>query len=219
MPQLFSPRFVFVLKLSLLALVFAVIVLIVITWRFAVAASPWRGGVGAPVDQVVPFSHEHHAGGLGIDCRYCHTTVEFAASAGMPPTETCMTCHSQIWREAPMLAPVRRSLINRKPLVWRRVYQLPGYVYFNHSIHVQKGIGCVSCHGRVDRMPLTHKAESLTMRWCLECHRHPERHVRPRDKVFDLAWQPRDQATLGPALVKRYHIATDHLTDCSICHR
>src|SRR5262245_38303469 len=137
--------------------------------------------------QPVQFSHKHHSGELGIDCRYCHTGVERAAFAGVPPTATCMNCHAQIWRDSPFLAPVRRSLATDASIHWVRVNDLPDYVYFKHDAHIAKGIGCVSCHGRVDQMNQLYQASSLQMEWCLDCHRHPERYVRPRDRVFDMA--------------------------------
>lgn len=187
---------------------------------FAVARSPYATGAGVAPRQPVPFSHEHHVGGLGIDCRYCHTSVETSSFAGIPPTETCMTCHSQLWTHAEMLEPVRDSLSSGKPLRWLRVDDLPDFVYFNHSIHINKGVGCVSCHGRVDRMPLTWQANTLFMSWCLECHRAPERFVRPREHVFDMAWKPaEDQSALGRNLVEQYHIRVGKLTDCYVCHR
>jgi hypothetical protein len=155
---------------------------------------------------------------IGIDCRYCHTFVEEAAVAGLPPTKTCMNCHAQIWAESPMLEPVRASWRTDTSLAWVRVHDLPDFVYFDHSIHVQKGIGCVTCHGRVDEMPLMWRQHSLLMEWCLECHRAPERFVRPRAFVFSMDWQPaEDQLTLGRKLVQDYHIAK--LTSCSVCHR
>ncbi|HUP64382.1 MAG TPA: cytochrome c3 family protein [Thermoanaerobaculia bacterium] len=166
--------------------------------------------------QPVPFSHEHHVAGLGIDCRYCHTSVETSSFAGIPPTATCMNCHKEIWTGAEMLEPVRASLRSGEALQWQRVHRLPDFVQFNHSIHVHKGIGCVSCHGRVDQMPLTWQEEPLTMAWCLECHRAPEEHVRPKEKVFDLAWEAEDQETLGPELVREYRILEK--TSCSVCH-
>jgi len=173
---------------------------------------------GVARQQPIQFSHEHHVGGLGIDCRYCHTSVEVSAFAGIPPTETCMHCHAHIWTESPFLAPVRESLSTGRPLVWTRVHALADFAYFNHSIHLHKGIGCVTCHGRVDRMPLMWKTQSLQMEWCLECHREPERFVRPREFVFSTAWQPQeDQRTLGRRLVQEYNIAK--LTTCSTCHR
>src|SRR5499426_650452 len=171
-------------------------------------------------EQPVPFSHQHHAAGLGLDCRYCHTSVEESSFAGIPPTKTCMNCHAQIWTNAPMLAPVRFSFSSGQSLQWTRVHDLPDFVYFNHSIHVAKGVGCASCHGRVDEMPLMRQSAPLQMEWCLDCHRHPERRVRPRDQVFDLAWQPVDQATLGARLVREYGIRSARdLTSCSTCHR
>ena len=169
-------------------------------------------------EQPVPFSHKHHVLGIGIDCRYCHTTVETSAFAGIPPTETCMTCHSQLFSDSPILEPVRASFRTGESLEWTRVHDLPDFVYFDHSIHLHKGIGCETCHGRVDRMPLTWKAETLNMEWCLECHRAPERFVRPRDQVFSMGWAPPvDQAVLGEKLVREYDI--QKLTNCSICHR
>src|SRR5690349_11192143 len=174
-------------------------------------------------DQPVPFSHDHHVSGLGIDCRYCHTSVETSSFAGIPSTHTCMSCHSQVWTDAPMLAPVRESLAEQKPLQWSRVNQLPDFVFFNHSIHVQKGIGCSTCHGAVDQMPLTWKAHSLYMRWCLDCHEAPEKQIRPKDEIYHMAWQPPpDQDKRGPELVKEYHISRvclNQLRDCSMCHR
>jgi len=175
--------------------------------------------VNVPLDQPVPFSHKHHVTGLGIDCRYCHTTVEETAFAGIPPTETCMTCHSQIWTEAPILEPVRESYRTNTALQWNRVHDLPDFVYFNHSIHISKGIGCQSCHGQVDQMPLMMKQNTLNMEWCLDCHRAPENHIRPQEEVFNMAWQAKDQETLGLKLVAEYQVRTSQLTNCSICHR
>ncbi len=169
-------------------------------------------------DQPVPFSHKHHAGGIGIDCRYCHTSVENSSFAGIPATETCMSCHSQIWANSPMLEPVRASFRENKSLEWIRVNDLPEFVYFNHGIHVTKGIGCVTCHGRVDEMPLTWRQQTLHMEWCLDCHRMPEKYVRPRDQVFSMEWKPDgDQLELGRKLVAEYKIRK--LTDCYTCHR
>jgi len=177
--------------------------------------------VGLVAEQPVPFSHQHHARELGIDCRYCHTSVETSSSAGMPSSDTCMSCHSQIWNQSPTLAAVRDSLSETKPLRWRRVHDLPDFVYFNHGIHVQKGVGCASCHGRIDLMPLTWKAEPLTMQWCLQCHRHPEDHVRPKDEVFNMAYRlsKTEQRDVGNRLVDAYGIPRDRLTNCSTCHR
>jgi hypothetical protein len=173
---------------------------------------------GVAREQPIQFSHRHHAGELGIDCRYCHTTVERTASAGMPPTQTCMNCHAQIWVDSPMLEPVRASYRTDTSIRWWRVHDLPDYVYFNHSIHVQKGIGCATCHGRVDRMNLTWQEASLQMEWCLDCHRAPERFVRPRAEVFNMAWEPPpNQLDVGRELVRAYKI--QRLTDCYTCHR
>lgn len=183
--------------------------------------SSYGTAAGTMREQPVPFSHEHHAGVLGIDCRYCHTSVEHSSYAGMPTTKVCMNCHSQIWVGSDMLRPVRESYANDKPLHWRRVHNLPGFVYFDHSIHVQKGIGCSSCHGRVDEMPLTYQKGSLLMEWCLDCHRHPERALRPRTEVFNLKYQsPDDQLSLGTELRERFGIPDSKaLTSCSVCHR
>ena len=169
-------------------------------------------------EQPVPFSHKHHVGGMGIDCRYCHTSVEASSFAGVPPTDTCMSCHSQIWTNAEILEPVRESLRDGVPLRWNRVNDLPDYVYFNHSIHIHKGIGCETCHGRVDQMPLMLRAQSLQMGWCLDCHRHPEQNVRPRDQVFVMGYQPAgDRAAEAARLIKEYSVRK--LTDCYTCHR
>lgn len=190
---------------------------------YAIYRSPYTTDVNVPRVQQVPFSHQHHVSGLGIDCRYCHDTVEKSAFAGIPPTHTCMSCHSQLWTDAPMLAPVRESMASGQPLRWQRVNQLPDFVFFNHSIHVQKGIGCSTCHGRVDEMPLTWKAHSLYMRWCVDCHEAPERNLRPRDQIFNMKWEPPpDQIERGRELIKEYHISTERLAqlrDCGMCHR
>jgi hypothetical protein len=171
-------------------------------------------------DQPVPFSHEHHVSALGIDCRYCHTSVEKSSFAGMPATEVCMSCHSLIWKDSPMLEPVRESMRTGKPIAWTRVHDVPDFVYFNHSIHVAKGIGCESCHGRVDRMPLMRQAHSLQMSWCLECHRHPEQFVRELDDVYSFGKTVKSTTRKhGMELVKEYGIDTKQLIDCGICHR
>ncbi|MCY4352631.1 MAG: cytochrome c3 family protein [Gemmatimonadetes bacterium] len=174
--------------------------------------------------QPVPFSHKHHVTGVGLDCRYCHTSVEESSFANIPPVETCMTCHSQIWTESPLLEPIRESYRTGNPIEWVRVHDLPDFVYFNHSIHVHKGIGCQTCHGQVDQMPLMWKVNTLNMEWCLECHREPEKYVRPREEVFNMAWKPMDerghtvsQALLGAQLIQDYDINPS--TDCSTCHR
>jgi hypothetical protein len=189
--------------------------------------SPMHTNQGVYVTQPVKFSHDHHTAGLGIDCRYCHTSVEESSFAGIPPTATCMNCHKQVWANAEMLAPVRESWRTGEPLRWTRVNDLPDYVYFNHSIHVAKGVGCRTCHGPVHQMPLMYQEASLQMRWCLECHRNPEKFVRPRERVFDMSWTPADdgtsQAELGPRLLAEYGIPGSDdrwtLESCSVCHR
>ncbi len=183
--------------------------------------SSYGTGAGITRTQPVPFSHQHHAGDLGIDCRYCHTSVEHAPNAGIPTTEICMHCHSQMWVGSDMLAPVRESYRSGKSLAWQRVYNLPGFVYFDHSIHVHKGVGCSSCHGRVDEMPLMYQVPSLFMEWCLHCHRNPEKHLRPQADIFNMKWQPpADQDQEGRRLAKHYEIRdTRYLTTCSVCHR
>ncbi len=185
---------------------------------YVVAASPWVTLAGVARDQPVPFSHQHHVGGIGLDCRYCHTSVERAAVAGIPPTKTCMNCHAQIWNDSPTLESVRESFRSDRSITWTRVHDLPDFVYFNHSAHVNKGVGCSTCHGRVDRMPLVHQEKSLQMEWCLECHRHPERYLRPKGEVFNPAWEPPvDQLAAGRRLVAEY--GAKPRTSCSACHR
>jgi hypothetical protein len=183
--------------------------------------SSYGTGAGLVRVQPVPFSHEHHVGVLGIDCRYCHTSVENSSYASLPPTKTCMNCHSQIWVGSDMLAPVRESYQSGKSLRWNRVYNLPGFVYFDHSIHVHKGVGCTTCHGRIDEMPFTYQVPSLLMEWCLDCHRHPERNLRPLAEVFNVRWEPPpDQEERGRELAKQYDLRdTRFLTSCSVCHR
>jgi hypothetical protein len=180
--------------------------------------SPYVTQAGVAREQPVPFSHQHHVAGMGIDCRYCHTSVESSAVAGVPPTKTCMNCHSQIWGDSPTLEPVRESFRSDRSIEWQKVNDLPDFAYFNHSAHVNKGVGCTTCHGRVDRMPLVWQEASLQMEWCLECHREPERYVRPKEEVFNAAYEPpADQLELGRRLVKEYGIAPR--TSCSTCHR
>lgn len=184
--------------------------------------SPYVTQAFVTKDQPVQFSHKHHVGDDGIDCRYCHTTVETAASAGIPPTKTCMNCHSQLFANSQYLEPVRESWRTGTPLRWTRVHDLPDFVYFNHSIHVNKGVGCSTCHGRIDHMPQTWQVAPLQMEWCIACHRNPEKFVRPRDKVFEMEWPKAefDQAVEGPKLVQEFKIqSVDVMTSCSTCHR
>ena len=187
---------------------------------FGYARSDFWTAVDAPIEQPVPFSHQHHVGGLGIDCRYCHTGAEQSAYAGLPPTETCMTCHSQVWPDASVLQPVRDSWNTGKPIKWTRVHDLPDYVYFDHSIHLAKGVGCATCHGQVNEMPLTWKTHELYMRWCLDCHRQPEKYLRPTSEIVNMKYEPpRDQPAFGQSLVRQNNVHTAGLTDCYTCHR
>ncbi|HYZ84783.1 MAG TPA: cytochrome c3 family protein [Bryobacteraceae bacterium] len=180
--------------------------------------SDYNTQVGVAKEQPVMFSHRHHTSGLGIHCVYCHTSVEVSSYAGIPPTHTCMSCHSQIWLTSPMLEPVRESYRTGQSLQWNRVHDLPEFVYFNHSIHINKGIGCTTCHGPIGEMNLTYKHSSLQMQWCLECHRDPARFIRPRENVFDVDYRPPpNQMELGRKLVAEYQVRS--LQDCYTCHR
>jgi hypothetical protein len=219
MAQIFPPGSNALARASLAAVVVIVSAMSVIA--YAAMSSSYATNQGVVRDQPVPFSHEHHVGGLGIDCRYCHTSVTESSFAGLPATEVCMTCHSQIWTNAPMLEPVRQSWRTATPIQWTRVNSVPGYVYFNHEAHVNKGVGCATCHGRVDRMPLMYQAASLEMRFCLDCHREPEKYLRPREDVFRMDYEPpKDQLRLGRELAERYHVRdAQTLTNCSTCHR
>src|ERR1051326_5586779 len=182
--------------------------------------SPWMTQARVVRDQPVPFSHKHHVNDDGIDCRYCHTSVEDSCFAAIPPTKICMSCHSQIFADSSTLEPVRESFRRDKSIEWIRVNDLPNFVYFNHSIHVNKGIGCSTCHGRLDQMPLTSRENTLLMEWCLGCHRQPEQFIRPRDQVLNLKWEPPpDQPEKGRLLLKEYHVdlRRNRLTDCWTC--
>jgi hypothetical protein len=192
-----------------------------VTLAIAWARSDFETGANLhPPPQPVPFSHKHHVAGLGLDCVYCHTSVANGPRAGIPATHICMTCHSQIWTGAPMLAPVRESLSQDRSLVWQRVARLPDYVYFRHDVHIAKGVGCVSCHGRIDEMALTYKAVPLTMQFCISCHRNPAPALRPANEITHMNWRPRgDLAALGSSLLVQNHIRVGELTDCSVCHR
>jgi len=206
-------------KASIIAIVFVLLGLGLVV--LTIQRSDFVTSANRFVEQPVQFSHQHHAGGIGIECRYCHTSVEVSPSAGIPPTKTCINCHSQIWNTSPYLEPVRASFRDDKPLNWTRVHDLPDFVYFNHSIHVRKGVGCETCHGRVDRMPLMRQHASLQMEWCLDCHRDPAQYVRPRSEVFTMGYRPAgNQREIGAQLVREYGIDDEeHLTSCSVCHR
>jgi hypothetical protein len=216
MPQIFRPSANTLSKLSLAGILMLVGGLIGLA--MLLGRSSYVTRANEYVEQPVQFSHQHHVLDDGIDCRYCHTSVETSSFAGIPPTKTCMNCHSQIWQTAPILEPVRASFREDKPMRWVRVHDLPDFVYFNHTIHIKKGMGCESCHGRLDQMPLTRQVQSLQMEWCLNCHRNPQDFVRPRTEVFTMGYRPTvPQSVLGPQLVKEYGIKS--LTSCSTCHR
>jgi len=209
--QLFHPSINSLAKASIAGVAAGCI--LVLFAATAVDRSPYVTGVHVAIEQPVPFSHQHHVGGLGIDCRYCHNSVEQSAFAGIPSTETCMTCHSQIWRESAMLAPVRESYATGTPIRWARVHSVPDYAYFQHDIHINKGVGCESCHGRVDHMPMTWKVNTLHMDWCLSCHRDPQPYIRPPEHVFEMGYQPpAEKKILAPRTESR-------ITDCATCHR
>jgi len=216
MPQIFHRSTNTFSKASIFGSVF---ILAFLLWLFgAWSRSSWATQAGVAREQPVPFSHAHHVGDVGLDCRYCHTSVETSGFANIPPTKTCMNCHSQIWSGSPTLEPVRDSFRTDRSIAWTRVHDLPDFAYFNHSIHVNKGVGCETCHGRVDKMPLTWQKAALQMEWCLDCHRHPERNVRPREEVFTMGYEPPiEQEELGRRLVNEYKIQS--LTSCSTCYR
>ena len=216
MPQIFHRSANTLSKLSLAGLL--IVVGSLIFTAILVARSNYVTRAHEFVEQPVQFSHRHHVADDGIDCRYCHTSVETSPFAGIPPTKTCMNCHSQIWNQAPILEPVRASFREDKPVRWVRVHDLPDFVYFNHSIHVKKGMGCETCHGRIDEMPLTLQENTLQMEWCINCHRNPTNYVRPRAEIYTMGYKPPvPQSVMGPQLVKEYGIRGN--TSCSTCHR
>ena len=215
MAQLFPPGANTFAKASIVGVVFVALGLGFVVDR--ISRSTYVTGTTSPPKQAVPFSHKHHVAGLGLDCRYCHTSVEKSAFAGIPPTETCIGCHKLIWADAPILEPVRQSWRDDKPLQWTRVHDLPQFVYFNHSIHINKGVGCATCHGRVDQMPLMWSVNTLQMEWCLDCHRNPAKNLRPRSEIFNMEYVAENQAELGPKLMKEYNVKSK--TDCWVCHR
>lgn len=217
MPQIFHPSMNTVARVSIFGAVFIVIALVALL--LIIVRTPYVTNVGVVQEQPVQFSHQHHVGDAGIDCRYCHTSVEDSSFAGIPSTEICMNCHSQLFVESEMLQPVRESFRTGVPLRWTRVHDVPDFVYFDHSIHVQKGVACTTCHGQVDEMPLMWREETLHMQWCLECHREPELHVGRREDVFQTKLDTADAASrpTGEELVEAYHIESK--TSCYICHR
>ncbi len=216
MKQLFTPRANMVARIVLCLVVLVPIGALGASW--VVGHSYYYTDQNITLPQPVPFSHRHHVGELGLDCLYCHTSAAKSDFAGLPPTHTCMTCHSQLWTQAAMLAPVRQSLEQNKPLRWNRVHNLPDYVFFSHKVHVNNGVGCTTCHGPVDEMALTYKKAPLTMGWCLDCHRNPGPKLRPPDKITAVDYDPKGGP--GPhALLSKYGIDPKKLTDCSLCHR
>jgi hypothetical protein len=245
MAQIFHPGANTLSRVSLFGLM--ALPAVVLLAGSQITRSPFNTHVNVPIEQPVPFSHEHHVNELGIDCRYCHNSVEQSSFAGIPATQICMTCHSQIWTNSPLLEPVRQSYATNTPMRWNRVNKLPEFVYFNHSIHINRGINCNICHGAVQKMQLTEKGKPFFMSWCVDCHRHPERYVRDRADEFEIYRRahtgeeanlpPDDQAedraildgedfqrtpaqlARGRRLVEQYHIKTKQLTDCWICHR
>ncbi|MEZ6087828.1 MAG: cytochrome c3 family protein [Pirellulaceae bacterium] len=221
MPQLFSRSSDTIFRAVFIGLL--VVVCGVVGTMFALARSSYLTGKDITVEQPIPFSHRHHVADIGIDCRYCHRGVETSAHAGIPSSQICMNCHRKLWNHSEMLKPVRVSYREDKPIAWNRVHDLADYVYFNHSIHIAKGIGCYECHGRIDQMPLTRQAHTLTMGWCLECHRSPIEHVRPTEFIFvpqplsELVGGNEDLEALQHELAESYHLRRK--TDCYTCHR
>ncbi len=218
MAQIFRPRADTLARIALVSVV--TVPLSAAGLGVVLARSDYATGRNQTVEQPIPFSHAHHTAEVGIDCRYCHTSVEVSAKAGIPPTTTCMTCHSQLWTNAPMLAPVRESLVEEVRLEWAPVNRLPDYVYFNHSIHVAKGVGCTTCHGPVGEMKLMRQEAPLTMGWCLDCHRDPGPNLRPEEAIYDPFWPQGGAPDIDPAvLLEHYDLDLRGLTDCSTCHR
>lgn len=229
MPQVFPKSMNVVARLSVIAVPF------LMAGGAAGGAAFYRSdyttGAREVVEQPIPFSHKHHVAQLGIDCKYCHTSVDQSASAGFPPAKTCMNCHQQMWQSADLLAPLRDAYSKDKPITWNKVHNVPHYTYFNHSIHVGKGIGCVSCHGQIDQMNLVFQSKTLLMEWCLDCHRNPEKNLRPKEEVTNMTFKaenvinpdtgkPYDQTTLGKHLKEKHQVRDQFvLTNCSMCHR
>ena len=219
MAQIFHRSTNFIARFSVFSTLFLVGLALVAV--LAVARSPYLTRQNITREQPVQFSHKHHVGDDGIDCRYCHTGVETSAVAGIPPTKTCMNCHSVLFNTSAYLEPIRESYRSDTSIAWVKVHRLADFVYFNHSIHVNKGVGCSTCHGQINQMPLVFQANTLLMQWCVECHRHPEQVLRPKDQVFNMDWKaPDNQAEIGAELRKLYNIRTTvELTSCSTCHR
>ena len=217
MPQIFKASSNSLARTSLILGVVVIGGLAVVLFQL-IANSSYATRQGEAREQPIPFSHAHHVGSMGIDCRYCHTGVDNSPHATVPPTKTCMNCHSQIWIDSPTLQPVRDSFQTNESIKWTKVNDLPDFVYFNHSIHIKKGVGCETCHGRIDTMPIVYQQANLQMRWCLDCHRNPEKYVRPRELVTKMGYEPSEpQEVIGARLVKEYNI--QKLETCWTCHR
>lgn len=219
MGQIFHPSSNTIAKVSILG---GILILGIVVWSLAkFNRSPYITQVGVAREQPVPFSHKHHVQGLGIDCRYCHTSVEESSFAGIPPVSTCMNCHSVVWKDAEILEPIRESFRTGEPVEWVRVHDLPDFVYFDHSIHVNKGVSCTTCHGNVDEMPLMWRENTLHMEWCLSCHREPEKFIGPQEAVFDPAWKMPKTATEEKHgfMMKDGEFNTSQMTNCTVCHR
>jgi hypothetical protein len=216
MAQIFHRSTNFISRFSLFSAVF--LAGLGLLGVLGLARSPYSTNQNVSRAQPVQFSHKHHVGDDGLDCRYCHTSVETSAVAGIPPTKTCMNCHSVLYADAPYLEPIRESFRTNQSIQWVKVHRLPDFVYFNHSIHVAKGVGCTTCHGPIAEMNITWREQSLYMRWCLECHNAPEKYLRPRSEVFNAFYKPpADQEALGNRLMKEYKV--QKLTTCTTCHR
>jgi hypothetical protein len=216
MPQIFGPSANSIARASIIGGLLALIVLGAA--GFGYIRSPYNTEQRVHVEQPVQFSHRHHVGDVGLDCRYCHTSVENSRFAGIPPIATCMNCHSQLFNTAPILEPIREAYRNNQPIQWVRVHNLADFAYFDHSAHLKKGVGCTTCHGPVNDMPLVWQESTLLMQWCLDCHRAPEKYLRPRDQVFSTSYEPpANQLEVGRQLVQEYQVKTR--TDCSTCHR
>jgi len=216
MAQLFRPSSNSLAKIAIGAAV--IMVFSTVGIAYMIDRGPWITDVGVAPVQPIYFSHKHHVKDDGIDCRYCHTSVENSGYAGLPATETCMSCHSQIWNNATVTEPIRQSWASGESIKWTKVHDLPDFVYFNHSIHIAKGIGCSTCHGQINEMPWVYKVNTLYMNWCVNCHRDPSQYIRPKAEVFNMDYKyPDNQAQLGAQLVKEYHVQS--LQDCATCHR
>lgn len=219
MSQIFHPSSNSLSRFSIIAFVLFLIFTAISTYGFF--QSSYYNHVGVFREQPIPFSHKHHVQGLGLDCRFCHTAVENSATAGMPSTEVCMSCHSQIFKNGDVLKPLHESFEKNRPLQWSKVHNLPDFVFFNHSIHVNKGVSCVTCHGDVKIMPLTSKQKPMTMKWCLECHNNPENYLSPKDQIYkgDETVSKILSVSQRKMLFDSYHIDQSQLNNCYTCHR